>query len=144
MADILDTIQRSALMSRIGPVNSKPELMVRRCLHRMGYRYALHDSKLAGTPDIVLRRHSAIVFVHGCFWHRHAGCKRSTMPKTRRAFWEAKFVANVRRDRRVHRKLRADGWHVIVVWECQTRHQEKLTQLLSRRLAAAPPPVRKQ
>jgi DNA mismatch endonuclease, patch repair protein len=144
MADILNTIQRSALMSRIGPVNSKPELIVRRCLHRMGYRYALHDTKLPGTPDIILRKYSTIVFVHGCFWHRHVGCKKSTMPKTRQAFWEAKFVANVRRDRRVGRKLRAEGWHVIVVWECQTHHLDNLTRFLSRRLATGTPTVRKQ
>ncbi|KWV52847.1 hypothetical protein AS156_09360 [Bradyrhizobium macuxiense] len=81
MADNLDPIQRSALMSRIGPLNSKPEMIVRSCLHRMGYRFALHDSKLPGTPDIVLRKYYTIFFVHGCFWHRHVGCKKATIPE---------------------------------------------------------------
>ncbi|MCA1469632.1 DNA mismatch endonuclease Vsr [Bradyrhizobium sp. IC3195] len=134
MADILDAKRRSALMSRVGPRNSKPERAVRSCLHRLGFRFRLHRSDLPGTPDIVLPKHSAVLFVHGCFWHRHLGCKKSTMPSTRRSFWISKFEANVARDRRVKRKLRSKGWSVLTVWECQTKKQEVLTRLLTRRL----------
>jgi DNA mismatch endonuclease, patch repair protein len=144
MADILSAQQRSALMSRVRPHNSKPERIVRSCLHGLGLRFRLHYSNLPGTPDIVLTRHRTIVFVHGCFWHRHPGCNKSTTPKTRQSFWTAKFLANVRRDRRVQRKLRADGWHVITLWECQTKDKTRLVRLLKRRLSFIPKSVRKQ
>ncbi|RTE93076.1 DNA mismatch endonuclease Vsr [Bradyrhizobium sp. LVM 105] len=135
MADTLDKQQRSALMSRIGPSNSKPEMAVRSCLHGLGFRFGLHNSRLLGTPDIVLRKHKTLVFVHGCFWHRHTGCRKATSPKTRVEFWQDKFLANVRRDRRVRRKLRADGWRVITVWECQTVERDRLIKLLARHLS---------
>ena len=144
MADILDARQRSALMARVRPHNSKPERVVRSCLHGLGLRFRLHNSNLPGTPDIVLPRYRTVVFVHGCFWHRHSGCIKSTTPKTHRSFWTAKFLANVLRDRRVQRKLRADGWHVITLWECQTKDKAELVQRLRRRLSFISNLVRKQ
>lgn len=144
MADILQPEQRRALMSRIKAHDSKPERIVRSCLHGLGIRFRLHNSQLPGTPDIVLRKHKTVVFVHGCFWHRHSGCKKTTTPKTRRSFWQAKFLANVRRDRRVQRKLRADGWRVLILWECQTSDGTQLADVLRRSLSLKPKSVIKR
>jgi DNA mismatch endonuclease (patch repair protein) len=105
-------------MSRIAPSNTGPEIMVRSLLHRAGFRFSLRRRDLPGKPDIVLPKYGAVVFVHGCFWHRH-GCSNSTMPKTSVLFWKAKFSANRKRDRKAVRDLRALGWHVITVWECE-------------------------
>ena len=121
MADRISPAHRSWTMSRIRARNTTPEIMVRSLLHRMGYRFTLRRKGLPGTPDIVLPRHRAVVFVHGCFWHRHPGCRLATRPKTRKAFWGEKFARNVARDRRNQRKLREAGWRVFVVWECQVR-----------------------
>ena len=109
------------MMSRIRGSNTKPEVTLRRALHARGLRYRLHDRRLSGTPDIVLPRFRAVCFVHGCFWHRHAGCPYTTTPATRPAFWQAKFDANVTRDQRSRRELLAAGWRVAVVWECALR-----------------------
>jgi DNA mismatch endonuclease (patch repair protein) len=100
----------------------------------MGYRFRLHRKDLPGKPDIVLPRLNTIVFVHGCFWHRHARCKYAYTPKTRKAFWTEKFEGNVERDRKVRRQLTRDGWKVIVIWECRTSDDESLQKQLSRRL----------
>lgn len=108
-------------MSRIGPRDTKPEKLVRRLLHAMGRRFRLHRRDLPGTPDIVLPATRKAIFVHGCFWHRHEGCRKSTTPKTRTAFWLDKFAANVERDARKELQLREAGWDVITVWECETR-----------------------
>jgi DNA mismatch endonuclease (patch repair protein) len=132
--DTLSVDQRSLLMSRIRGKDTAPELAVRSLLHRMGFRFRLHRRDLPGTPDIVLPRHATVVFVHGCFWHRHAGCKGATTPKTRRAFWRAKFEANVERDRRNRRDLRKLGWKVLTVWECQIRKTDRLESSLRRAL----------
>ena len=118
-------------MSRVGGRDTKPELVVRRAIHRMGFRFRLHRRDLAGTPDIVLPRHKLAIFVHGCFWHRHAGCRHSTTPKTRTTFWTAKFDANVKRDRRNVVALEHTGWTVATVWECQTRRPESLGAVLA-------------
>ena len=117
--DICSPAKRSEVMSRIRGRDTKPELIVRSLLHRSGVRYSLQRKDLPGRPDIVMPRHGVAVFVHGCFWHRHRGCPVATMPKSRVAFWEEKFARNVARDRRTLRTLRALGWKVIVVWECQ-------------------------
>lgn len=117
---------RSALMARIGPKNSKPEIVVRQLLHAMGYRFRLHAKELPGRPDIVMRPRRKVIFVHGCFWHRHEGCRRTTTPKTRREFWEAKFEANKARDRRVQAELVEAGWRYLVVWECEVKDRETL------------------
>ena len=118
--------QRSTLMSRVKAKNTRPEIAVRRFLHGMGIRFRLHRADLPGRPDIVLPKHRTAVFVHGCFWHRHPGCPRTTTPADRRDFWIAKFAANQRRDRKAIVRLRKAGWKVIVVWECETKKPELL------------------
>ncbi len=127
---------RSALMARVKAKDSKPEMAVRRCTHALGYRYSLHRRNLPGTPDLVLPRLRKAIFVHGCFWHRHHGCSRATSPKTRATFWAAKFVDNVSRDARAQEALRAVGWDVLVIWECETFNEQMLRARLKRFLAA--------
>jgi len=120
----MDTVtreQRSANMSKIRSKDTKPEMLVRRHLHALGFRYRLHDSKLPGHPDIVLPKWHTVIFVNGCFWHRHEGCKFATIPKSNVEFWKAKFERNVARDRNEHKALEDFGWRVIVVWECEVR-----------------------
>ena len=118
MTDILKPKDRSALMSRIRGVDTKPELVVRRALHALGYRFRKHVGTLPGRPDVVFSRRRAAVFVHGCFWHRH-GCDKTYSPKSREQFWQAKFAGNVERDRRDQQRLADDGWRVFVAWECE-------------------------
>ena len=128
--DILTPEQRSALMSRIRGVDTKPELVVRRALHAQGYRYRLHGRKLPGRPDLVFRKRRVVVFVHGCFWHRHEGCPKSRLPKSRADYWRAKFESNVERDQRNERVLADDGWRVFVAWECEIEKDETLVERL--------------
>ncbi len=123
-------------MGRVGGKNTKPEILVRKALHSAGFRFRLHRRDLPGRPDIVLPRLKTAVFVHGCFWHRHEGCKLSTNPKTRVEFWQGKFDANVARDRGNEEALSGLGWKVVTIWECQTRNAENLTVLLSEALRA--------
>lgn len=132
MVDRFTPEARSRLMASIRGKNTKPEMVVRRLLHAMGYRFRLHRRDLPGTPDIVFPGRRAVVFVHGCFWHRHAGCRLAAVPATRRDFWEAKIAANKARDRRAVAQLRRDGWRVAVVWECQTRKPAGLDGRLRR------------
>ena len=107
-------------MSGIRGRNTKPELLIRSSLHRLGFRFRLHGRKLPGRPDVVLPKHRAVVLVHGCFWHGH-DCTYFHWPKTRREFWREKIMANRRRDRRVLRELQEDGWRLFTVWECALR-----------------------
>jgi DNA mismatch endonuclease (patch repair protein) len=137
MADILTPNQRSAMMSRIRSRNTRPELVVRSVLHRLGYRFRLHSRTLPGHPDIVLPRHRTVVLVHGCFWHHHSGCRFAYTPKTRRDFWSAKFKANMERDRRTQKALRRAGWQVLIIWECQTRDLNRLARSLKTMLNPA-------
>lgn len=131
MADIMSKERRSWLMSRIHGRNTKPEVMVRSLLHRAGYRFSLQRTDLPGKPDVVLPKHQTVIFVHGCFWHRHKGCKQAATPKTRKAFWETKLAANVARDLRNQRELRRLGWRVIVVWECDIEQRvEKVMKVI--------------
>jgi DNA mismatch endonuclease, patch repair protein len=125
MADTLSRAERSERMSRIRGRNTRPELVLRKLLHSAGFRYRLHDAGLPGQPDLVLRKYKAVIFVHGCFWHRHAGCRVANMPKSNVAFWTAKFERNVARDATVESALRADGWRVLVVWECSLSTKER-------------------
>ena len=135
MADRLTPEHRSWNMSRIRGKDTLPERQVRSALHRAGYRFRLHRKDLPGRPDIVLPKHRTVVFVHGCFWHRHKGCHFAYTPKSRVAFWNEKFRANVERDRRNVRALRALGWRVITVWECQAESPTRwLSNLRDRRL----------
>ncbi|MCZ8317205.1 MAG: very short patch repair endonuclease [Silanimonas sp.] len=108
-------------MSRIRSEHTRPELQVRQYLWRQGFRYRLHGTKLAGKPDVVLPKWRAVVFIHGCFWHRHEGCPLFRLPKTRQEFWDQKLRANQSRDKGSIAKLTADGWRVAVVWECTLR-----------------------
>ncbi len=119
MTDTLTSEHRSWVMSRIRSGNTKPELVVRSLLHRSGFRFSLGCKTLPGKPDIVLRKYRTVIFVHGCFWHRHEGCRQASVPKTRREFWDEKFRRNVDRDRRNRSELEAKGWRVLVVWECE-------------------------
>jgi DNA mismatch endonuclease (patch repair protein) len=118
MADRLDPVRRSANMSKIRGRDTAPEVRVRRIAHRMGLRFRLHRKDLPGRPDLVFPKHRLVVFVHGCFWHRHPGCSRASTPSTRVEFWQAKFAVNVERDARQIAALAADGWRVLVLWEC--------------------------
>jgi DNA mismatch endonuclease (patch repair protein) len=119
MVDRLTREHRSWNMSRIRGLNTVPERQVRSALHRAGYRFRLHRKDLPGRPDIVLPKHHTVVFVHGCFWHRHKNCRFAYTPKSRVRFWQNKFQNNVERDRRNVRALRALGWRVMTVWECE-------------------------
>lgn len=121
MVDVVDSATRSRMMSGIRGKDTRPELALRRALHARGLRYRLHAKGVPGRPDILLRRHGAVVFVHGCYWHRHPGCRFASIPATRPEFWQAKFAANVARDARVHAELLDSGWRVATVWECALR-----------------------
>ncbi len=113
-------------MSGIRGKNTKPELILRKILFRNGFRYRLHRKDLPGKPDIVLAKWNAAIFVHGCFWHRHSGCRLTTTPATRPEFWKQKFEANVDRDKRNKAQLLAAGWRVAIVWECGMRKDPEL------------------
>ena len=130
MADVLTREQRVRCMSHIRANDSKPEMIVRRTVHAMGFRYRLHERRLPGTPDLVFAGRKKIIFVHGCFWHRHSCPKGLPMPATRTEFWRAKFEATVARDRRVQDLLHEAGWQALVVWECETTDQEHLAARL--------------
>ena len=118
-------------MSRIQSRDTKPEKTVRSLLHRMGYRFRLYRKDLPGKPDIVLPKFRTAIFVHGCFWHRHKGCKFSYTPKSRIAFWNSKFGKNIERDGRVCDQLQEQGWHVVVIWECETKDMHALSERVS-------------
>lgn len=130
--------QRSRNMSRIRGRDTGPEWIVRRLLHRLGYRFRLHRKDLPGKPDIVLPKYRVVVFVHGCFWHSHPGCPRSTRPVQNREFWDAKLDRNSDRDQENRENLEALGWKVIVIWQCELRDQKALTAEFGRLLPKEP------
>jgi DNA mismatch endonuclease, patch repair protein len=132
MVDVLTKKQRSYNMSQIRDKNTRPEIIVRSLVHRMGYRYTLHRKDLAGKPDIVLTRHKKIIFIHGCFWHMHKCKYGKVKPATNSEFWRVKRESNVARDKRNMRQLHRDGWKVLVIWECQTKDREKLKTKLEK------------
>ena len=113
--------QRSRNMSAIKSKNTKPEITLRKLLHSMGYRFRLHRKDLPGSPDIVLPKYKTVIFVHGCFWHRHENCKYASTPKTRKEFWEKKFRENINRDNLNQANLSLKGWKIIIIWECQLK-----------------------
>lgn len=133
MADTLTSERRSWNMSRIRGRDTGPELMLRSLLHRAGFRFRLHAKQLPGRPDIILPRYRTAIFVHGCFWHRHPGCRNATTPSTRREFWQAKFDGNISRDARNQAELEAAGWTVLTVWECELKAD---AEGVARRLAS--------
>ena len=124
MADVFSKEERSRVMRRVKSADTKPEMRVRRWLHAQGFRFRLHRKDLAGNPDIVLRRHRTVIFVHGCFWHGHSGCKAADLPASNREYWEKKIGRNVERDRRNLALLQEQGWRVIVLWECKLEDLE--------------------
>jgi DNA mismatch endonuclease, patch repair protein len=129
---------RSALMARIRSRDTGPELLVRKALHAAGFRFRLHRRDLPGTPDIVLPRHGTAILVHGCFWHRHEGCRMAGRPKTRTAYWDGKFAANLARDRAAVAALECRGWRVEIIWECEARRPEHLAVRVQALRPAAP------
>lgn len=131
--DRLSKIERSWNMSRIRGSDTAPELSVRSVLHKLGYRFRIHSRALPGKPDVVLPKYRTVIFVHGCFWHRHRGCRFAYTPKTRTRFWTRKFEDNIARDQRAIHELGNLGWNTLVVWECELRRIE----ILSRRLDKA-------
>lgn len=132
MMDRISPKHRSWNMSRIRSGNTRPEIIVRSVLHSMGYRFRLHRNDLPGKPDIVLPKYRTIIFVHGCFWHRHSGCKYTYTPKSRIEFWEKKFLRNIERDQEAREKLELMNWKVLIVWECETRDVQSLMAKLKR------------
>jgi DNA mismatch endonuclease (patch repair protein) len=116
--DRLDKEARSRLMAAVKQRDTKPEMLLRHALHRLGYRYRVNQRTLSGSPDLVFRSRRAVIFVNGCFWHDHEGCKYATKPKSRIEFWTEKLRTNRERDRRNYAALRAEGWRLLVVWEC--------------------------
>lgn len=116
--------ERSAQMRLIRSKDTKPELIVRKALHALGYRYRLHAKNLPGHPDLTFARFKKVIYVHGCFWHRHAGCKKNRTPKSKLDYWGPKFAANVARDSRNQKELQEMGWGVLVVWECELKNME--------------------
>ena len=121
MADVHSKETRSYNMSRIRSKDTRPELLVRRCLHKNGFRYRLHVKALPGKPDIVLPKYKAVIFIHGCFWHGHEGCKYYVVPKTRTEWWLNKIGNNINNDNNAETLLKAAGWNVIKVWECELK-----------------------
>jgi DNA mismatch endonuclease (patch repair protein) len=132
MTDTLTRAQRSERMSRVKGKNTKPEVAVRRLLARFGIRPRLDYRRLPGTPDMALPRRKKVIWVHGCFWHRHPGCRNARLPKSRLDFWKPKLLGNRRRDLRNQRELRRSGWRYLVVWECQLRRPKAVTRKLRR------------
>ena len=127
MADIVSPETRSRMMAGIRGKDTKPEIIVRRLLHKLGYRFRLHRKDLPGRPDIVLPKWKTVVFVNGCYWHGHENCELYRTPKTRSEFWEAKIAGNRKRDETNYQRLREEGWKVILIWECAVSKKNSLT-----------------
>ncbi|WP_347218371.1 DNA mismatch endonuclease Vsr [Chryseobacterium sp.] len=133
MADVHSKETRSYNMSKIKGKDTKPEMLVRKFLFANGFRYRLHDKKLPGKPDIVLPKYKTVIFVHGCFWHGHEGCKYFVVPKTRTEWWLNKIDSNIKNDQKAHIALQKDGWKVLTIWECDLKSKilaKTLNQLL--------------
>jgi DNA mismatch endonuclease (patch repair protein) len=130
MADVHTKAQRSYNMSRIKGKNTKPEILVRKYLHAQGYRFRLHVKDLPGKPDIVLPKYKTVIFVHGCFWHGHKGCKYFIVPKTRTKWWLDKIEGNKVRDKKAFKELRKAGWKIIEIWECKLKDSKSFIPLL--------------
>ena len=134
--DSLSPAERSEIMARVRYRNSRPELFVRKLVFALGYRYRLHAKDLPGHPDMAFRKLRKIIFVHGCFWHRHAACALARLPKSRLDFWLSKLEGNRKRDEKNKRALLRDGWRVLTIWECQLNRSERLTGRIRRFLNA--------
>jgi DNA mismatch endonuclease (patch repair protein) len=136
MMDTVSAERRSEIMGRVRGKDTGPELVVRKLTHGLGYRYRLHRRDLPGQPDLVFPSRHKVIFVHGCFWHRHKGCALARMPKSRQDFWLEKLEGNAKRDGRNERALRLNGWGVMTVWECQLSDRDRLTTRIRRFLDA--------
>lgn len=132
--DVVSPRKRSEMMSRIRSRDTSPEIKVRRIAHAMGLRFRLHRRDLPGSPDVVFPGRRVVLFVHGCFWHRHPGCHSAAVPKTRTEFWDTKFQNNVARDRRVSEQLAKLGWRVAVIWECEVNNVETVRRRIQEAL----------
>ncbi len=135
MADHVQPSERSRIMAAVSSKNTKPEMAVRSIVHKLGYRYRLHSADLPGKPDLVFPSRGKVIFVHGCFWHRHPRCRYASQPKTHVTFWKDKFHTNLARDRRVQAELKKLGWEILIVWQCEIKNQEKLSRRLDDFLA---------
>lgn len=134
MVDKLSQERRAWNMRQVHSRNTNPEIIVRRLLHKMGFRFRLHKKSLPGSPDIVLAKYKTVVFVHGCFWHRHIDCSDASLPKTRTDFWQSKFAENIARDTRNQAALISQSWKICVIWECETKDLEKLSARLAQEI----------
>jgi DNA mismatch endonuclease (patch repair protein) len=134
--DNLSPDERSKIMSRVRATNTRPELRVRKLIFALGYRYRLHAKDLPGRPDIVFRKLGKVIFVHGCFWHRHTSCALARLPKSRLDFWLPKLEGNSKRDEQNKRALQREGWKVLTIWECQLKSSERLGERIRRFLDA--------
>jgi DNA mismatch endonuclease, patch repair protein len=134
--DSLSKSRRSWNMSKIRGKDTKPEINVRSLLHRLGYRFRLNRKDIPGKPDIALPKYKTVIYVHGCFWHRHEGCKLAYTPKSNLGFWEAKFQKNLQRDLMVQEELLTSDWKPLVIWECELRDMELLESKLQRILSS--------
>lgn len=130
MVDQITKEHRSWNMSRIRSKDTLPEIRVRSFLHRVGFRFRLHDRKLPGSPDIILPKYRTVIFFHGCYWHRHLGCKLAYLPKRRIEFWAEKFHRNIERDKKKEQLLADSGWRVLIVWKCETKIEEGIAYAL--------------
>ncbi|OAV67429.1 Very short patch repair protein [Bacteroidales bacterium Barb6XT] len=130
--DIWDKEKRSEVMSKIRSRDTKPEMTLRKALFAKGFRYRVNDKKLPGKPDIVFPKYKTVIFLHGCFWHHHEGCKYACTPKTNTKFWVDKITSNAERDKINSQKLTALGWKVLIIWECEIRHAKDITPLIDR------------
>ncbi len=135
MTDTISKEKRSWVMSRIRSKNTTPEKTVRSMLHSMGYRFRIHRKDLPGHPDVTFPRQRVAIFVHGCFWHKHEGCKKNRDPKSNTPFWAEKFAKNVARDRKSQAALESDGWTVHVIWECEIEDIQALSKRIRHILA---------
>jgi DNA mismatch endonuclease, patch repair protein len=138
--DTVDAATRSRIMRAVPRSDTAPELLLRKALHRLGLRYRLHVRSLPGSPDIVFVGPRVAVFVHGCYWHRHEGCRLATTPKSNAGFWQGKFRDNVARDRHAVKQLEADGWAVVIAWQCEVQTAsalvaERVSSIVSKRRA---------
>ena len=124
--------KRSEIMSKIRSKNTRPEFIVRKLLHKLGYRFRIHSNILPGKPDIVLKKHNTVIFVNGCFWHHHKGCKRSNWPKSNKDYWIPKIKRTIQRDSDSQKELVNLGWNVLVIWECETKKTEKLFEIIKK------------
>lgn len=138
MTDTLTQEARSRNMAKIRSRDTGPEMLVRRAAHALGLRFRLHRKDLPGTPDLVFPRRRVAVLVHGCFWHRHTGCHMAYSPKSRTDFWQAKFADNVERDSRKIAQLAGEGWRPVIIWECETRDQGQLLEIIRQRVMQLP------